>query len=433
MRRRVALATRDTFRSFGIRNFRLFFTGQTVSQVGSWMRMVALSLLVLELTDDGVAVGLLTACQFAPVLLLGAWAGVIADRSNKRRLLLTVQSLAMLQSAALAALAFMDKPPLPALFAVAVAGGTATAFDNPARRAFVVEMVPETHVQNAVSLNSAVMTGSRIVGPAVAGILITTVGYGWCFVVDALSYLAVLGGLLRMDVTKLRPSPPAARGRGQVREGLRYVMSVPELRISLLMMAVVGTLTFNFSVVFPLFATRSLNGSTTDFTLLFSFLSAGSFIGALRAARRTEVALRNVIVASVAFGFGMVLLSAMPTVGLALPTAFVVGSASIAYMTSSTSLIQLRSDPMMRGRVLALQALVFFGSTPIGGPILGFIAEHFGARAALGVGAAACFAAATWGGWAGRRADADAERDDDAGGLDVDPVTVATPDRLRTA
>lgn len=404
MRRRISLATRDTLRSFEIRNFRLFFTGQAISQVGNWTRSVALALLVLKLTDSGVAVGLLTACQFAPVLVLGAFAGVVADRSDKRRLLLIVQSLAMTQSAVLMILAFMDRPPLWALFAASLASGTAAAFENPARRAFVVEMVPESHVQNAVSLNSAVMTGSRVVGPALAGFLITTFGYGWALAFDTVSYVAVLIGLWMLDTTTLRLASVAERAKGQVREGLRYVRGVPELRISLLMMAVIGTLTFNFAVTFPLFATRSLHGTTTDFTLLLSLLSAGSFVGALRAARRTEVELHHVIRGSVLFGVAMAALAAVPTVGVAMPVAFVTGIASITYMTSSTSILQLRAEPTMRGRVLALQALVFFGSTPVGGPILGFIAEHFGARAGLALGSAACFVAAAGGHWAARRA-----------------------------
>lgn len=393
-----------TFRSLEVRNFRLFFGGQAVSQVGNWMRMVAQALLVLHLTDSGFAVGLLTAFQFAPVLVLGPWAGLVADRSDKRRLLLIVQVIAMGQSFVLAALAFMDSPPVPALYAVALVGGVTTAFENPARRSFVVEMVPESHVQNAVSLNSAMMTGARVFGPALAGLLITTVGYGWAFVVDGVSYVAVLAGLWLMNPAELRPAPVATRGRGQVREGLRYVWRIPELQVSLLMMAIVGALAFNFSVVMPLFVTRALDATERDFTLLFSVLSVGSLVGALWTARRTSVELGHVIRASVAFGVAMLLLAAAPTLAWAFPVALLVGVASIAYMTSSTTLLQLRAEPTMRGRVLALQAMVFLGSTPIGGPILGAICEALGARVGLVVGGAACLAAAAWGAFAGRRA-----------------------------
>jgi len=188
-------AANATFRSLRVRNFRLFFGGQLVSQAGNWMTLIAQTLLVLHLTHDGVAVGLMTACQFLPVLLFGAWAGVIADRSDKRRLLIGIQTFAMVQSFALAALAFMDHPPLISFYLLAMAGGLATAFDNPARRSFVVEMVPEQDVSNAVSLNSALMTGSRMVGPALAGVVIQLAGYGWCFAIDGISYIAVIAAM----------------------------------------------------------------------------------------------------------------------------------------------------------------------------------------------------------------------------------------------
>ncbi|HEY5155245.1 MAG TPA: MFS transporter, partial [Acidimicrobiales bacterium] len=259
IRQRLGKASRETFRSLRVRNFRLFFTGQIISQVGNWLTLVAQTLLVLKLTGNGFDVGLLTACQFGPVLLLGAWAGVIADRSDKRRLLLITQALAMVQSFALAALAFMPDPPVPALYAIAFAGGIVIAFDNPARRAFVVEMVPEPQVPNAVSLNSALMTASRIVGPALAGLLIATVGYGWCFFTDGLSYVAVLTALVMMRPGELRRPPLTARAKGQVREGLRYIKTMPDLWIPLVMMAVIGTLSFNFQVVLPLLVTRTFD------------------------------------------------------------------------------------------------------------------------------------------------------------------------------
>ena len=403
MRHRLSLATGETFRSLRLRNFRLFFVGQGVSQVGNWLTLVAQTLLVLHLTGSGVAVGLLTACQFGPVLVLGAWAGLVADRSDKRRLLMVVLAGAMLQSFALAGLAFMDRPPLLAFYAVALVGGVFTAFDNPTRRSFVVEMVPESHVQNAVSLNSALMMGSRIVGPALAGVLSNSVGYGWCFALDGLSYAAVIGGLSRMDTSQLRVGPVVARARGQVRAGLRYARSVPELWVSLVMMAVIGSLAFNFQVVFPLFATRSLGGGDGAFTLLYSVVSVGSLVGALATARATSVDLRRVEVTAAGLGVSMLALAAMPNLASALPLAVLLGVTSIAFMTSSTAIVQLRADPAMRGRVLALQTIVFIGSTPIGGPLLGVVCEAFGARAGLVVGGVSCFVAAAWGVRAGSR------------------------------
>jgi MFS family permease len=397
-------ATRDTFRSLGTRNFRLFFTGQLISQIGNWLTMIAMTLLVLHLTDSGIAIGVLVGCQFAPVLVLGPWAGLIADRSDKRRLLFIVQVLAMAQSFVLAALAFTHHPPVLAIYAVALAGGFCTAFDNPTRRSFVVEMVPEEDVQNAVSLNSALMTSARVVGPALAGLLVHTVGYGWAFAVDGISYVAVLIGLQRMDVSALRRSPVALKAKGQVRAGLRYVRTVPDLWVPLVMMTVVGTLAFNFSVVMPLFAERTFDGDDGTFTLLYSVISVGALIGALATARRKAIEIHHLVLSSFGFGVAMVALAAAPSLALAFPVALFVGLASIGFLTASTAIVQVRAAPEMRGRVLALQAMVFLGSTPIGGPILGAVCEAWGARAGLVVGGAACFVAAAIGSLAVRRA-----------------------------
>ncbi len=390
------------------RNFRLFFFGQMISQVGNWITLVASSLLVLKLTDSGVAVGVLAACQFLPVLLFGVWTGLVADRSDKRKLLLIVQTFAMLQSFALSALAFMNHAPIGAFYAVALAGGFATAFDNPTRRAFVVEMVPRTSVQNAVSLNSALMTASRIVGPALAGLLITTVGYGWCFLVDGVSYLAVLGGLWLMRPAELHPSTPTPRSKGQIREGLRYAHSVQELWVPLVMMTIIGTLAFNFTVVMPLFVKRSLHGSDTTFTLVYSVVSIGSLAAALYTARRTRATVRHVTNGALGFGVALLAFAAAPNIAFAFPLGLGVGFSSILFMTASTAIVQLRADPAMRGRVLALQAIVFLGTTPIGGPILGWVCEHFGARSGFVVGGMAGLVAAAWGRFAMRQSNAPA-------------------------
>ena len=399
---RLRLGARDTFRSFSVRNFRLFFGGQLISQIGNWLTLVTQTLLVLQLTGNGLAVGLLTACQFAPVLFIGAWAGLVADRSDKRRLLMIVQTIAMAQSFALAGLAFMGNPPVAAIFGVALIGGFTIAFDNPARRAFVVEMVPEDHVHNAVSLNSALMTGARVVGPALAGILIHVAGYGWCFTLDGLSYLAVLAGLWMMRTAELRPSPVAERAKGQVREGFRYARRVPELWVPLVMMAVIGTLAFNFQVVMPLLVERTFGGNEATFTLLFSVLSVGSLIGALATARRRTISVGHVVVTATGFGVAMLVFAASPSLAAAFPLGLLLGATSIAFMTASTAIVQVESAPQMRGRVLALQAIVFLGSTPIGGPIVGYICDVFGPRAGLVVGGVAALLAAGWGSLAWR-------------------------------
>ena len=438
---RLRLASRETFRSLHIRNFRLFFVGQSISQIGNWLTLIAQTLLVLKLTDSGVALGFLAAAQFGPVLVFGAFAGLIADRSDKRRLLIGIQSFAMLQSFALAALAFQDRPPVWAIYLIAVFGGLATAFDNPARRSFVVEMVPEDHVTNAVSLNSALMTGSRVIGPALGGLLVATVGFGWAFLVDGLSYVAVIAGLRMIDPSQVRPAPITPRGRGQVRAGFAYAWSVAELRVPLLMMAVIGTLAFNFQTVLPLFAVRDLGGRDLTFSLLMSVVSVGSLVGALRSARRTEVSVHTVSLSAAGFGASMLALAAAPNQPAAFAIGALMGFTSISFMTASTAIVQLRADPMMRGRVLALQAMVFLGSTPIGGPIVGAVSERLGARYGLAVGAVATIGAAAYGWLVVRRARqlavtervlADAAADA-ASGLGSGPVTVrpAVPEASR--
>jgi MFS family permease len=391
---RIRLATHDTFRSFDVRNFRLFFGGQLVSQIGNWLTLVAQTLLVLKLTDSGYALGALAAAQFGPILVIGAFAGLVADRSDKRRLLIIVQILAMAQSFVLAALAFMDRPPLLAIYFVALFSGIAMAFDNPARRSFVVEMVPEEHINNAVSLNSALMTGSRVIGPALAGLLVSTVGFGWCFLLDAVSYVAVIVALWRMNPAELRQAPVTPKGKGQVREGLRYARSIPELWVPLLMTAIIGTMAFNFQTVLPLFTTRDLDGTDVTFTWLLSVVSLGSLTGALASARRTSIDVRIVSRNAVVFGIGLTLLTFAPNQPSAFAIGFLVGLGSIMFMTAATAITQLAADPSMRGRVLALQAIVFLGSTPIGGPIVGAIAESFGARYGIALGAIATLAAA---------------------------------------
>ena len=400
----LRVAFHQTFRSLGVRNFRLFFVGQSISQVGNWLTLIAQTLLVLKLTNSGIALGLLAAAQFGPVLIFGAFAGLVADRSDKRKLLLVVQSLALVHSFALAAVAFQSHPPVWAIYIIAGFGGLATAFDNPTRRSYVVEMVPTSHIPNAVSLNTASMTGSRIIGPALGGLLVATAGFGWAFVVDGLSYIAVLTSLFMIDARQVRPAPMTPRGRGQVRAGLAYTWRITELRVPIIMLAVIGTLAFNFQTVLPLFAIRDLGGAAITFSLLMSVTSIGSFTGALYSAHRTHISIDSVALAAAGFGAAMLALALAPNQPIAFAMGAVMGFASISFMTASTAIVQLRADPMMRGRILALQALVFLGSTPIGGPILGFISQRYGSRYGLAVGGLAGLGAALYGVLAVRKA-----------------------------
>lgn len=390
-------AAAETFAALRHRNFRLFFSGQFISQVGNWLTLIAQTLLVLELTDSGVALGILAVAQFGPILVLGPWAGLVADRSDKRKLLLIVQTLAMVQSFVLAALAFSGDPPVGAIYAVAVFGGVFMAFDNPTRRSFVVEMVPEDEINNAVSLNSALMTSSRVVGPVLAGLLVSTVGYGWAFLGDGLSYLAVIGGLWLMRSAELRSAPVTPKARGQIRAGLRYVRNERDLFVPLAMLAVIGTLSYNFQTVFPLFVTRDLGGSDAVFTALFSVVSIGSVVGALATARRSDIGVRHVGMAAIGYGVTMAFVALAPNVGVAMVLGLALGLASSTFIVSSTAIVQIRSAPEMRGRVLALQAMLLLGSTPVGGPIVGWVADRFGARYSVGLGAVAALVAGAWG------------------------------------
>jgi len=387
------------FRSFVSRNFRLFFTGQLISQVGNWLTTIATTLFVLHLTGSAIAIGVLTACQFAPMLLFGLWAGVLIDRTDKRTLLLCTQVVAALQSVALAVLAFSGHPPLAAIYGVALVGGCVVAVDSTTRRAFVVELVDEDLVTNAVSLNSALMTSARVVGPVVAGVLVALFGYGWCFTIDALSYIGPMIALSLMRTAELRRAPVATRAKHQIRDGLRYVRTLPELWLPLAMTAIIGTFTLNFQVVMPLLVTHTFSGTETVFTILFSVLSVGSFLGALWMARRITLHLTQTVVTATLLGVSTLALAAAPTLAFAFPVALVMGLGMTAFITSGTANMQVAADPAKRGRVLALQGVVLLGSTPIGGPILGVVCQTWGARAGLVLGGVAALVAAAFGYW----------------------------------
>ena len=396
MRTRFLAAAHDTFRSLRVRNFRLFFAGQLVSQAGTWMQSVAIIWVVLELTDDGVALGLATAAQFLPVLVLGAWAGVVSDRVDRHRFLMGTQAAFAVVAVVFTVLMFTDAITLPLIYLLSGAFGVVTALDNPARRALVVEMVAEPEVPNAVGLNSALMTGSRVIGPALAGVIITNAGARWCFLANVLTYAAVLVALARMDRSQLRTPPRVVRARGQLREGFRYVWRTPDLRLPLILLAVIGTLTFEFQVTLPLLAERSFDGGAGTFTMLYSAMSAGAVAGALLVARRTDVDTRFLAHSALWLGATMGLLAVAPNQWFGLVAIVPVGLTSIFLISGSNAVIQLRADPSMRGRALALTAVVFLGSTPIGGPVAGAVSEHLGARAGIAMGAVAALLAGVW-------------------------------------
>jgi MFS family permease len=396
MKLRFLAAADDTFRSLRTRNFRLFFFGQLVSQAGTWMQSIAIIWVVLRLTDDGFALGLATAAQFVPVLVLGAWAGVVADRVDRHRFLIATQLAFAAVAVAFTVLTFTGNATLPAIYGLSALFGIVTALDNPARRSFVVEMVSQRDVPNAVGLNSALMTGSRVIGPAIAGGLISTVGVRWCFLANALTYVAVLTALLRIDRSALRTSTRVARARGQLREGFRYVWATPELRLPLVLLTVIGTLAFEFQVTLPLLAERTFGGDAGTFTMLYSAMSAGSVVGALLIARRTDADTRLLAWAALWMAVSMSLLALAPNEWFGLLAVVPLGVSSIFLISGSNAVINLHADPSMRGRALALTAVVFLGSTPIGGPIAGYVSEHLGPRAGIAMGAIAAGAAALW-------------------------------------
>ncbi len=400
---RFSRIVRHTFLSLRNRNFRLFFIGQLISNTGNWLTNIAITLLVLNLTGSGLAVGLLAACQYGPILILSAWAGALADRMNKRHLLLLTQSLEMAQSIGLAILAFMPHPPIVGLFVLALFGGVFLAFDNPLRRSFVSEMVPPDDLPNAVVLYSVIVNVSRVFGPALAGFLVVTLGYGWAFSLDAASYIAVIVCLIMMRPSELYREPRKARTKHPVREGFSYILSVPILWISFAMLAVIGTLSYNFSVTLPLFVTDGLHGSESIFTLLYAIFSCGAVVCSLIVANRALVGIRHIIYGAVALGVTMLLLAATSGIGIAVPAVFLVGMASILYMTSTTALAQIESKREMHGRVLSLQTMLLIGPTAIGGPILGWLSDTLGARSPLILGGVVCLLVALWGYYATRR------------------------------
>ena len=403
--RSIRSVFRQTFLALRTRNFKLFFIGQTISNTGNWLTNVALTLLVLHITHSGFAVGILAACSFGPMLLLTIWAGAKADRSNKRHLLFVTQSLEMVESFALGILAFMHQPPLAALYAVATFGGICLAFDNPLRRSFVAEMVPQSDVPNAVVLYSTVINVARIIGPAIAGLLIVSVGYGWCFVVDGLSYVAVITCLWMMRPEELRHRAPKTREKGEIRAGFRYVLAMPVLWITFAMLAVIGSLAYNFGVTLPLLVTGSLHGTTKSYTFLSSVFGFGALTASLVVAHRSLVQMRHVIIGAIALGTTMLVLSLAPSVAVAAPIFFVMGLSSILYMTATTTIVQVETDPVMHGRVLAVQSVLLVGLSPIAGPGIGWLADQVGARAPILLGGIACLIAGALGYLVSRRSE----------------------------
>jgi MFS family permease len=389
----VHASARRTFSSLSNPNYRKFFFGQTTSLIGTWMQTTAQSWLVFTLTHSATDIGFVVALQTLPVLILGPYGGVIADRVDKRRLMIGLQSMMGLQAAALAVLAIVHMVTYLDVCLLAVVLGLNNAFENPSRQAFVLEMVGPDNLRNAVSLNSTMNNVARAVGPAIAGVLIAWVGEGWCFALNAVSFIAVVGSLVAMDRSALNPSKPTIRAKGQLLEGFRYVAKTPKLAIPLAMMALVGMLAYEFQVTLPIVAGKVFHGSSATYGLLLAAMGAGAVIGGLWTAARGKTGSRALSRAALVFGICMTFAALAPFLGIEFVAIAVVGFASVTFLAMANSTLQLNTEPQMRGRVMALWAVAFMGSTPIGGPLIGWITSSAGARVGLGVGAASCFAA----------------------------------------
>jgi MFS family permease len=392
---RLADEMRKTFASMHVsRNFRLFFVGQLISVTGTWVNWTAGAVLVLRLTDSGIALGIEAALLFLPVLLFGVWAGSLADRFDKRRILVWSNAGYAALAAVQFALVATGVVQIWMVFVIAFLTGLILAIEPPTRQSFYVELVGEQHITNAISLNSAVFTGTRVLGGAIAGTMIDAFGLWSPFLLDTVSYLGVLAALLAMRIDELHVQRKAEREPGLVRAGLRYVWNSHALRVPLVVMSLVYLFTFNFSVVIPLHAYRTYDGSGMEIGWLYAGLGLGAFLGAIAMAnRQTEPTLGRLAGFSVAFGVFLVVAGSAPTFVLALISMVPVGYASMLFAITANSTLQRFTRSEMRGRVMALYTTLFLGSTAIGGPITGWVAETLGARATVVASGAVAVAA----------------------------------------
>ncbi|WP_328937968.1 MFS transporter [Streptomyces tauricus] len=386
------------FSSLKIRNYRLFFTGQVVSNTGTWMQRIAQDWLVLSLTGSSAAVGFTTALQFLPMLLFGLYGGVLVDRLPKRPTLLVTQTAMGLTGMALAFLTLSGHVQVWHVYVAAFVVGLATVIDNPARQSFVAEMVGPGQLQNAVSLNSANFQSARLIGPAVAGLLITGVGTGWAFLLNGLSFVAPIAGLLLMRSSELNQVERTPRGKGQLREGLHYVAGRPELLWPIILVGFIGTFGFNFPVWLSAYADDVFHGGAGAYSLFNTLMAVGSVAGALLAARRGTARLRVLIAAAVAFGVLEIVASLAPSYWLFAALMVPIGMAGLTVNVTANTAVQMGTDPAMRGRVMALFMMVFMGGTPLGAPVVGWITDAYGPRVGFAMGGVvSALAAATVG------------------------------------
>jgi MFS family permease len=387
---RLREARRRTFRALTVRNYRLYFTGQVISVSGTWMQMVAQTYLILyRLHGTGVDVAIATGLQFVPLLLFGPFGGLIADRSDKRKILYATQIAAGALALVLGVLVFTHSVQLWQVYVLAGLLGVVSLFDNPARQTFVSEMVGLDLLPNAVSLNSVLMNSARVIGPAIGGVLILTLGVATCFMVNAASYIAVLVALTLMRESELFRKPGVERAKGQIRQGLRYVWATPDLKNPLISMAVVGVFAFNFTVTLPLLAKFTFHGGAGTYSSFLAAMGAGAVVGGLFTAHRSNPSTRLLAFIGVFFGSMILAVALMPTKTLTIILLVPMGAASISFIATNNATLQLRADPSMRGRVMSLNSIAFLGSTPIGAPLLGYLSDVSNPRVSLVVGGVA--------------------------------------------
>jgi MFS family permease len=378
----------STFASLRYVNYRLWFAGALVANIGTWMQRVAQDWLVLtDLSDDsGLAVGITTALQFAPTLLLSAWAGVLADRVDRRKLLMITQGAQGVLAFGLGALVLSGHAQLWHVYVFATALGAVTALDQPVRQTFVAELVPAAGLSNAVGLNSTSFNAARLIGPGLAGLLIAVVGTGWVFVINGVSFAGTILALAAMRTGQLHTMPVAPRARGQIREGVRYVRGRSDILVIMVVICVVSTFGLNFQMTSALMARAEFGKGAGEYGILGSVLAIGSLTGALLAARRERPRVRLVIGAAFAFGVATGVQALMPTYTSYAVACIPVGLASLTMLTAANTTIQMSTDPVVRGRVMSLYMMVMLGATPVGSPIVGWIGETFGPRWSIGIG-----------------------------------------------
>jgi MFS family permease len=389
--------SRETFASLYVRNYRLYYIGQIISSSGTFMQSVAQAWLVLQLTDSGIALGITSTLQYLPFLVLGPYGGLVADRFPKRKILYFTQSLFGILALTLGLLVATDLVQVWMVYALASCLGLVTVFDNPARQTFYSEMVGPDHLRNAITLYSILVNLARMIGPTLAAVLIAAFGLAPCFIINGFSYAIVLIMLAMMRASELLITPPLPRAKGQIQEGFKYVVSTPTLGVTLLIMAIIGTFTYEFHVSLPLLAQNTFKGDPGSYAFLTASMGLGATAGGMVFASRKVVRSSKLVSACFLFGLAVLAAAFMPSLFLTGLVMTLVGIFSINLSSLGNSLLQLESSPQMRGRVMSFWSIAFLGSTTIGAPVVGWFAEVAGARWALALGGIAALVGAALG------------------------------------